>query len=396
MSKVKQNITYVLGSFPAGIESFVFNELKELSKLGFNITVFSVYGKPQYNHGNFEWVSRTIYAEPLYSIKIICSHVYFIFTKPKIYYSLLKKYKSFRGKRVFWESAYFARQVIRRDIGHIHAHFAWVATDAARLIAKLAGTTYSLTAHQSDINRHADKNLYEKLKEARFIFTCTKGNREYLSERFDKDIYRKTTAIYHGVNIEKFLPNARRECPEIDILSIGSLIKAKGFDYLIRACNLLILRGISLKCLIVGKGPEKEYLKELIAHLELQRVVEIKDPVPHDQIHDLYGNTKIFALPVITIDGAPHGVPNVLAEAMAMGLPVVSTHVPNVPELIEHGKDGILVMEKDPDALADAIEDLLNDSNKCKIIGITAREKIKKEFNAHEHIQRIASKFLGL
>ena len=395
MSKVKQNITYVLGSFPAGIESFVFNELKELSKLGFNITVFSVYGKPQYNHGNFEWVSRTIYAEPLYSIKIICSHVYFIFTKPKIYYSLLKKYKSFRGKRVFWESAYFARQVIRRDIGHIHAHFAWVATDAARLIAKLAGTTYSLTAHQSDINRHADKNLYEKLKEARFIFTCTKGNREYLSERFDKDIYRKTTAIYHGVNIEKFLPNARRECPEIDILSIGSLIKAKGFDYLIRACNLLILRGISLKCLIVGKGPEKEYLKELIARLNLQGIVEIKDPVPHDQIHDLYGNTKIFALPVITIDGAPHGVPNVLAEAMAMGLPVVSTHVPNVPELIEHGKDGILVMEKDPDALADAIEDLLNDSNKCKIIGITAREKIKKEFNAHEHIQRIASKFLG-
>ena len=395
MSKVKQNITYVLGSFPAGIESFVFNELKELSKLGFNITVFSVYGKPQYNHGNFEWVSRTIYAEPLYSIKIICSHVYFIFTKPKIYYSLLKKYKSFRGKRVFWESAYFARQVIRRDIGHIHAHFAWVATDAARLIAKLAGTTYSLTAHQSDINRHADKNLYEKLKEARFIFNCTKGNREYLSERFDKDIYRKTTAIYHGVNIEKFLPNARRECPEIDILSIGSLIRAKGFDYLIRACNLLILRGIGLKCLIVGKGPEKEYLKELIARLNLQGIVEIKDPIPHEKVKELYGNARIFVLPIVVIDDAPHGIPNVLAEAMAMGLPVVSCDVPNISELIENGKDGILVREKDAEALAGSIENLLLNEGMRENLGKNAREKIEKAFNAKEHIQKVASMLFG-
>lgn len=394
MSQLEKRITYLLGSFPYGIEPFVFNELEELSKLGFNVMVFSVYGRPQHNDDNHEWTSRTSYAEPLYSIKIILSHLYFIFTKPRVYCSVLKKYQSFRGKRVFWKSVYFARQVITRDIRHIHAHFAWVATDSARLISKLTGITYSLTAHQSDINRYADDNLYEKLKEAKFIFTCTKGNKEYLGGKFGEDIYKKTTAIYHGVNIERFAPNVRCESPEIYILSIGSLIKVKGFDYLIRACSLLRSRGYFLKCLIVGRGPEKEYLEELITHLNLRDVVEIKDPIPHDNVKELYGNARIFVLPIAVIDGAPHGIPNVLAEAMAIGLPVVSSDVPNISELIEHGRDGILVREKDPEAIADAIEELLNDTNKRAVIGQMAREKIAKEFDARKHIQRLAEVFV--
>lgn len=396
MTEVKRRVTYVLGFFPGGIESFVFNELRELAKLGFDITLFSVYGKPSRNHNNegIDWISRVVYAEPLYSIKLILSHLYFIFTKPRVYYSVLKKYQSFRGKRVFWKSVYFARQVMKKEVKHIHAHFAWVATDSARLISKLTGITYSLTAHQSDINRHADDNLYEKLKEAKFIFTCTKGNKEYLGEKFGEDIYKKTTAIYHGVNIERFAPNVSCESPEIDILSIGSLIKVKGFDYLIMACELLSQRGIRLKCLIVGKGPEKEHLEELITHLNLRDVAEIKDPIPHDNVKELYGNARIFVLPVTIVDGAPHGIPNVLAEAMAMGLPVVSCDVPNIAELIEHGKDGILVREKDPEAIADAIEELLNDTNKRAAIGQMAREKVEKEFDAGKHIQGFAEIFM--
>jgi glycosyltransferase involved in cell wall biosynthesis len=394
MSQVEKRITYVLGSFPSEIESFVFNELKELTKLGFNITVFSVYGKPLHNDDNLEWISRTIYAEPLYSIKIVFSHLYFIFTKPKTYYSVLMKYQSFRGKKVFLKSVYFARQVIKRNIKHIHAHFAWAATDAARLICKLTGITYSLTAHQSDINRHADDNLYEKIKEAKFIFTCTKGNKEYLGDKFGKDIYNKTTAIYHGVNTDKFKPDVKSESTEIDVLSIGSLIKVKGFDYLIKACGSLRSRGFYLKCLIVGKGAEKEYLEELIMRLDLQDTVEIRDSVPYDMVNEFYKNAKVFVLPAAVIDGAPHGVPNVLVEAMAMGLPVISTNVPDIPELIENGMDGILVREKDAEALADAIENLVKCNDKRISLGKMGREKIQKDFDIREHIHGIADIFM--
>ncbi|MBI5408625.1 MAG: glycosyltransferase family 4 protein [Nitrospirae bacterium] len=393
-SDAKQRITYVLGSFPSGIQSFVFNELKELSKLGFNINVFSVYGRPQSNNDDLNWTSKTLYAEPLCSIKIIFSHLYFMLTKPGTYFPLLREYRSFRGKGVFLRSAYFARQAVKRNIKHIHAHFAWTATDAARLISKLSNITYSLTAHQSDINRCADDNLYEKLEEARFIFTCTNGNREYLGKKYGKDIYDKTAAIYHGVDLQTFRPEASREVQDVDILAIGSLIRVKGLDYLIRACGFLKSRGLRLKCVIVGNGPEKEYLEYLISELNLRDLVEIKEPVPYSKVHELYNKARIFVLPAVVIDGAPHGIPNVLAEAMAMGLPVISSNVPDISELIEHGRNGILVREKDPEALAWAIEGLLKDENKRDYLSAMAREKIESEFDATKHIRRISDIFL--
>jgi glycosyltransferase involved in cell wall biosynthesis len=393
MSQVKKRVTYVLASFPSEIEPFVFNELKELSKLGFDITVFSVYGRPQHHSSNLEWVSRTVYAEPLYSIKIVLSHLYFFLSKPGTYWLVLRNYQSFRGKRVFWKSVYFARQVIKRDIKHIHAHFAWAAADAARLICKLTGITYSLTAHQSDINRYADSNLCKKIKEAKFIFTCTEGNKEYLGDKFGRDIYGKTTAIYHGVNTESFAPEGKCESPEIDILSIGSLIKVKGFDYLIRACALLKSKGLGIKCLIVGRGPEKKYLEELISQLDIREVVEIKDIVPFNEVEAFYKNAKIFVLPAVVINGSPHGIPNVIAEAMAMGLPVVASDVPHIPELIENWTDGILVPEKDPAALADAIKKLLLDQKLRNAMGRQAREKIVTQFDVKDHIKKIAQFF---
>lgn len=99
---------------------------------------------------------------------------------------------------------------------------------------------------------------------------------------------------------------------------------------------------------------------------------------------------------MITDSGDRDGIPNVLAEAMAMGLPVISNDVPNISELIEHPRNGILVKQKDPEALSSAIEELLHDSGKREDIGRMARKKIEDEFNANEHIQRIANLFIDL
>ncbi len=393
-SQVKQKIAYVIGSpFPSDTESFVVNELKGLANLGFDILVFSVYGEPTAAGNDAEWSEKTVYAEPIFSARIILAHLYFLFTRPALYLSLMRSYSSFRGKRVVWKSVYFAREVLRRDVKHIHAHFAWVATDSARLISKLTGITYSLTAHMSDINLNADYNLYDKLKDAEYIFTCTKGNKKYLGEKFGEEILGKTTAIYHGVNTRMFVCNGRQVSPEVDILSIGRLVRTKGLEYLINACALLTSKGLAIKCVIVGQGPERENLEELISGLDLTGVVEIKDTVPHSKVSELYLSSRLLVLPVLSVDGYPQGIPNVIAEAMAMGLPVVASDVPDIPELITDGKDGVLVVDKDPAALAVAIEKLLLDEKMRQRLSKAARRKVEEVFDSNVHIKKIAREF---
>lgn len=334
-----------------------------------------------------------IYADPIFSPRIIVAHLYFLFRMPIEYCRILIKNKSFGGKRVFCEAAYYAKTIRELQINHVHAHFAWNAADCAMIIKRLTGIPFSLTAHQSDIHRFP-KRLYEKLSGAKFILTCTRGNMEYLSKKYGEVIGAKTFAVYHGVDVNKFFNDDREGKKEIDILSIGTLIKVKGFEYLIRACGVLRENNFFKKCVIVGKGEEKDNLEYLIEQMGLKDKIEIRDPVPYEEVANIYRKAKIFVLPAIVIDGAPHGIPNVIAEAMAMGLPVISSDVPNISELIENDKDGILVREKDPNAIAEAIEGFMVDRNKCIAIGKMARKKIENDFDAKKHIQKIAEIFM--
>jgi len=305
---------------------------------------------------------------------------------------LLFNYNNYGGRKSFWEGIYFSRRIKQLGIEHIHAHFAWKAADIAIIIKRFTNIPYSLTAHQSDIHRTPER-LYEKLSEAKFVLTCTKGNKEYIIENYGKKIGGKTFCVYHGVNVENFMPKEGKDEKPVDILCIGNLIKVKGFEYLIEACAILNANGLFEKCLIVGKGEEKNNLESLIEERRLEYKIEIKAPVPYDDVVNLYKMSKLFVLPVTVINGAPHGIPNVLMEAMAMEIPVVTTGIPHIPELIEHKKNGILLMDKDPQAIAEAIDKLLNDDEERIRLGENARQKIVKEFDSKIHITHLVSLF---
>jgi glycosyltransferase involved in cell wall biosynthesis len=304
----------------------------------------------------------------------------------------LLRNKVFGGKKIFWEGVYYARAIKQMGIRHVHAHFAWNAADCARIINKLANIPFSLTAHQSDIHRYPQL-LDEKLKEAKFILTCTKGNKEYLVSKYGEDIGSKVYAIHHGIDLSQFSPDIKKMVKDIDILSIGALIKCKGFEYLIKACAEIKNHNIFRKCVIVGNGEEKANLKTLIQQLGLSDKIEIKDPVSHSEVAVLYERARSFVLSATIIDGAPHGIPNVLAEAMAMGLPVIATDIPHISELIENKKNGLLVADKDPFALADAIEEILSNEDLRSRLGEEARTKIINDFDAKKHVQKIANLF---
>jgi len=253
---------------------------------------------------------------------------------------------------------------------------------------KLTGIPFSFTAHAADIYYVPD-NLAAKLEDAEFVLTCVENNKTYLIAEHGEQVGGKIHVIYHGVNVDLFKPS-EVSAKSVDVLCIANLVEKKGHRYLLEACGLLGKRGVQLKCLIIGDGPQKEMLLQIIRTLGLGESVKIDGRRPQPNLPSVYASSRIFVLPsFVTDSGDRDGIPNVLVEAMAMGLPVISTDIPNLSELIENGVDGILVSEKDPEALADAIEELLEDSDRCSFLGTMARAKIEREFNIRHHILKI-------
>jgi glycosyltransferase involved in cell wall biosynthesis len=392
IQKHSKGIAYILGSFPGGNPPFIINEIKGLQKEGLDIVVCPIHKRGLSGRdANIDGI-KALYADPIFSPKIIRAHFYYFFRKPGVYFKILLKNKVFGGKKIFWEGVYYARVINKIGIRHVHAHFAWNAADCARIIKRLAGVSFSMTAHQSDIHRFPER-LSEKLEDAKFILTCTRGNKDYLEKKYGEKIGSKISVVYHGIDVSQFSPDIRKKEKDIDILSIGSLIKYKGFEYLIKACAEVKDRRLFRKCVIVGDGEDKDSLEALIRRLGLSDKVEIKDPVSHSEIAVLYGRAKSFILPITIIDGAPHGIPNVLAEAMAMGLPVIATNVPHIPELIENNKNGLLVADKDPLELANAIGEILSNEDLRSRLGEEARTKIISDFDGKTLARRIADIF---
>lgn len=389
-----KKIAYILGSFPGGEPPFIINEIKELIKEGLDILVFPVH---KVNGGDRKVDSRgikAIYADPIFSLKIIMAHLYFIFRSPFEYFSLLIKNKIFGGKKIFWEGVYYAKVIDGLQIKHIHAHFAWNSTDCARMVKRLTGIPFSFTAHARDIYVETDY-FKEKLEDAKFVITCVQHNKDYMVRHYGDEFEDKINVVYHGVDIDKFNPQDRQEKSKIDILSITqALSEKKGLDYLIEAIFLLKNRGFSVNCQIIGKGKNSSRLDDLVNDLGVRDYIKLVKPLRQEKLVEFYQNSKIFVLPcIIARDGDRDGIPNVLAEAMAMEIPVISTKLPNIAELIEDGKDGILVPERNARVLADTIEKLLSDAGKRKKMEKNAREKVTKEFDAKEHIKKLAALF---
>jgi glycosyltransferase involved in cell wall biosynthesis len=385
-------LAYLLGSYPGKVEAFVRNEMKEIIRQGFIIYVCPIHYISMDNKNEDRQMPGAIYEGPPSLSSILFAHLFFMFCNPSAYFECLFKYKIYGGKRAFLKSAYFAWKIKRLGIKHIHAHFAWTATDSARMISRLINIPFSFSAHAADIYYIPDR-FEEKLREAKFVITCVQNNKTYISKTFGQALGQKVEVVYHGVNVEKFKP-PRIIDKSIDVLSIANLVEKKGHRYLIEACSILKQEGIVVKCVILGEGPEKERLSRMIKEFGLERSVEFKNRCSQNEMPSIYADSKIFVLAsIITDSGDRDGIPNVLAEAMAMGLPVISTDLPNITELIKNGETGLLVTDSAPGKLAQAIEKLLGDQELRNKLGTNARAKIVSDFDAKKHAQKIANLF---
>jgi glycosyltransferase involved in cell wall biosynthesis len=400
-------LAYVLRMFPQISETFIANEMLGLEGWGVPFRLFS-YRKPreQVNHECVrriqtptEYLVDPLWRHPLTLIRA-SGAAYRL--DPKAYrrtlqYVLahsLRRRKANDFQRLL-QAACLAQLVTAGGVRHLHAHFARGATEVAALVSMMTGLPFSLTAHAGDIYTARPDDLREKISAAQFVVTCTRTNQVYLQGLVNEGERDKIRLIYHGVDLQKFsFATAARVARPPLVLAAGRLVEKKGLRYLLEACRILKERGYSFRCLIVGEGPERGRLENLVKTLGLESIVELPGSCNQEELLTFYRQANVFVLPCTVVDnGDRDGIPNVILEAMAVGLPVIATPVSGIPEVIQDGYSGLLSPERDSQALASAIARMLEEPSLREQLQSNALSTVVEKFDARRNIQLLASLF---
>jgi glycosyltransferase involved in cell wall biosynthesis len=293
---------------------------------------------------------------------------------------LLGGYTKSTALAAFDNAVFIADQVrAQRRVGpfsHIHAHFAHDPALIGLLAHRLTNLPFSFTAHARDLYQIPAPALVGRAREAAAVVTCCRVNVEHITEVVG-DTGPPIKLIYHGVDLGMFRPApGRREDGVPLIVSVGRLVEKKGFDDLLRACALVAADSRSFRCEIYGDGPRRGELEELRDDLGLGEMVSFCGPRPQSELLSVYQNADVFALtPRVTDDGDRDGVPNVLVEAMACGVPIVSTQVSGISEVVVDGTEGLLAPPHDTSAIAACLADLLGSTEKRRRLGQAAARR---------------------
>lgn len=397
---------YVISGFPRLSETFILHEMLELERQGLALIIFPLKpGQDQARHGEFKLLHAPLVYVPvrfsLHMLRFSLGAMRLFLTKDRARFMRLalrflstgKKERDFTLLKSFLRWLWLARQLHERKLANLHAHFAHDPATIAYWCAQLLGVPYSFTAHAKDIYCYSQEWLKEKIHHARFVVTCTDYNRSYL-----QNVSQNGTPIhclYHGLSTEKFQPHSLLHPEKPLVLAVGRLVEKKGFSVLLEACALLRKRGLSFACEIIGEGPLRAQLHAQITRLQLHETVRLRGAMTHPQLLARYQAAAMLVTPsYITANGDRDGIPNVILEAMAMSLPVVATNVSGIPEAVDH-QTGILVEEKNPRALAEAMEKLLVEPSLAMQLGEAARRKVQTHFDLNVNVRMMKELLLS-
>jgi glycosyltransferase involved in cell wall biosynthesis len=390
----RKTIAYILAEFPSQTETFILKEalfinesiplyiiaLKKGNSLR-NNRVYSIFGDkliyiPQ-------WRSWKILLHAVLNVGVLYREITFAGFK-----------NSLRQMKVLLIASFVSEKITNLPIQHIHAHFANYPTDVAMMISRLSSLPFSFTAHANDIYVNPVA-LPEKIRKATFVTTCTEYNKNRLDVMTTPAASGKIHLVYHGVdtNYWKFhqlKPVGNPVC----ILTIGRLVEKKGMIYLLETVSILLKKGVAVQLHIVGKGIEEQQLKCFCRKFGLEQSVVFMGWQSPIQIKDLYVHSDIFVLPsVVAPDGDMDGIPNVILEAMSVGMPVISTPVSGIPEVIQNGFNGLLVPERDSKQLANAVFILISDMQLRSALVENAYKTILEKFDSNQCNQLLTNLF---
>jgi glycosyltransferase involved in cell wall biosynthesis len=380
--------------------TFVVNEIRELRKLGAAVTVLNAFRPVPEKDPLIESLRQeSLYFPPAYR-EVLSANLRCMIRKPITFVKMALLLRRERESlRMLLLAAYYAREVSRKGITHLHGTFGTRTTTLAFVTAQLAGVDYSFTTHAYDIF-NPNPSLVWKTNHARFMRTISEFNKRYIEANYKGVDSSKIVVAYLGVDVEKFtaLSNGNRSGSKPRVVSVGDLIPKKGHNYLIGACEILLKRGLAFQCDIIGEGPLHASLQHEIERRGLADSVRLLGKQDHEFVRRSLIDANVFVLACIDaryLGEHLDGIPVSLMEAMAMSLPVVSTPVSGIPELIENDVSGFLVPEKDRYALANALEKLIQQESLRMSVGRCARLRIEKRFDHTTNTEEFARMFAG-
>lgn len=409
-------IGYIVRSYPRLSQTFILNEILALEQLGRRIHIFAltdpqepvVQPRVAAVRAPVQYLDAALRRR---RAAILGEHIQVARAHPQrylatLYYVLRHRdwdagYSAGSRYNCFLHAVHLARLLRRAQarpehrIAHLHAHFAHDPALIALLVHRLIGISYSFTAHARDLYQIPVAALVERSARASAVITCCGANLRYLQE-VAPAAQEKARLIPHGADLREFHPAAHptRSAEPPLILSVGRLVEKKGFPDLLHACRELKQWGHSFRCVIYGDGPLRDELAATIGQLGLAGNVELAGERPQQALLPVFQQAAVFALtPFITDDGDRDGVPNVLVEAMACGVPVVSTAVAGIPELVQHDYNGLLVAPHDVPALAGALTALLGDAARRERMGAAARQTVVEHFDLQTAARQLAGLF---
>ncbi|MDZ4260775.1 MAG: glycosyltransferase [Pseudomonadota bacterium] len=388
------HVGYVLKRYPRLSETFIVTEMVELRRLGVRVTIFA---QKDAGEGLIHEKTRQLDV-PIYYLPRIPKREW-SFRYQQDGASMATPFElpdDLMSGRARLDAALLAPLVEQLEIDHLHAHFATWASDVACYTSALTGIPFSFTAHAKDIF-HEEVNkqhLAWKMSRAHTVVTVSDFNGRYLNELLASFGKRgQIERLYNGIDLDLFLPQIRNPEPNL-IVAVGRLVEKKGFDYLIHACHLLQQRGQPFTCIIVGDGEQRAELEACITEYGMEGDITLVGAMTQADVIALLRRATVFTLPcIVGRDGNRDGLPTVLLEAMALGVPVVSTRVTGIPEIIDDRQTGLLVEERDAEGLAAALAELLQSPALRQQCSSGAQEKVTRQFNAAKNVKQLNACF---
>lgn len=398
-------LAQLVSRFPMVTETFVLYELEAMEKFGVTVELYSLLREnPKVVHPEAEkWVRRAHYL-PFFSPRILRAHWHFIRRDPGRYIRTLAEVlrgtwgciRCFAGVLVFFPKVVrFAYEMRTEGVEHLHAQFGYHEAMAALVIHRLTGIPFSFTARGSDVQADGHM-LREKVEAAEFAIAVSAYNKEIILRKCGPSVARKIHVIHGGVDVDRLSPRiASTGKGPFRILCVARFEEVKGHAYLVEACRLLRERGIDFECRLVGEGLLLPNIEKQIKKAGLGDKIRLLGSRSYQEVVQEFLQADVLVLPTApTASGKCEGSPTVLKEAMACGLPVVSSLVGGIPEIVDDKRTGILVHPRDAAALADALQQLHGDAFLRRQLGRAGREKALREFDLKDSTARLARLFL--
>jgi colanic acid/amylovoran biosynthesis glycosyltransferase len=409
-------VAYVMSRFPKLTETFILDELVAVDRQGLPVEFYPLLReRAAVMHPDaVPWVARAHYL-PFLSLAILRSNLAYLVRHPRRYLTTFGAMVSgtlgsanflLGGLGIFPKVVHAGGRMRAAGVTHVHCHFANHPALAGFLIRRLYDIPYSFTAHGSDL--HVDRTmLCRKIEEARFVVTIARSNAAVIEAACGGPV-TKLVIIRCGVDGAVFAPRnppvALAPGPEpgrpaggpLQLVCVGTLHEVKGQRHLLDAVAELERRGVPACLWLVGDGPDRPALEAQAAELGIADRVEFLGQQTRSEVVRLLAASDVLVAPSVpTAGGKREGLPVVIIEALASGIPVVASHLSGIPELVETDVTGITVPPGDPSAIADALGRLAVDPAQRQRLGAAGRARVEAEYDLDANARRLIGLFRG-